>query len=85
MASLQTASDDTLLALAIVEGPDVDVIEKRVHASLRRQRHRGEWFNITPQEAVRIATDMGGRVLADGIEFVGSGTSKTCQTFLRLS
>jgi hypothetical protein len=42
----------TLFHKEEVEDEQVRVLERMVHKAIRHLRHTGEWFNLTPEDAV---------------------------------
>jgi predicted GIY-YIG superfamily endonuclease len=59
LARLSTASPHPLKVMAIFEchsRRDAHDLESTLHRVFKEQRANGEWFNVTPSEAIRVAT-----------------------------
>jgi hypothetical protein len=62
--TLQTATPDRLRVVAVIAHPDPRILEARLHQMLSSKQIRGEWFEMTDEEAVAIAVKNGGRPLS---------------------
>jgi hypothetical protein len=60
LRQLQTGQPDRLTVVYRWRTHDSRALERAMHALLDEYRHRGEWFAITPEQALRAYTNATG-------------------------